>query len=333
MMEALLEVAAFAAKATIVVIAVSATSFLVFHLGRGEARDEQHGRLKVSRLDVRLLGLRDALRVRERSKKEWKALRKQREEEADARAEGPTTYLLEFQGDLEPSQARSLSRCVTAICLAAGDGDDVLVRLESPGGTVPGYGLAAAQLQRLKEAGLSLTVCIDRVAASGGYMMAVVADEIVAAPLAVVGSIGVLLPVPNVHRWLKERGVEYDEMTAGEYKRTVSLAGEITPEGRAKTQAQLDETHALFKKHITRHRPALDIESVATGEFWYAERAKELGLVDRIATSDDLLLERASERAVLRVRYLPPPRFAERVLDWSARLARVGRALSSVKFR
>ena len=266
MMEALLEVAAFAAKATIVVIAVSATSFLVFHLGRGEARDEQHGRLKVSRLDVRLLGLRDALRVRERSKKEWKALRKQRQEEADARAEGPTTYLLEFQGDLEPSQARSLSRCVTAICLAAGDGDDVLVRLESPGGTVPGYGLAAAQLQRLKEAGLSLTVCIDRVAASGGYMMAVVADEIVAAPLAVVGSIGVLLPVPNVHRWLKERGVEYDEMTAGEYKRTVSLAGEITPEGRAKTQAQLDETHALFKKHITRHRPALDIESVDDSE-------------------------------------------------------------------
>lgn len=328
MIEALIDVLSFAAKALIVVVSISVSSFLVFQLGRRDTRDEQHGRLKVARLDVRLLSMRDALRTRELSNKEWKQVRKERQEEADKRADGPTTYLIEFQGDLEPSQARSLSRCVTAVCLAADEGDDVLVRLESPGGTVPGYGLAAAQLQRLRDAGLRVTVCIDRVAASGGYMMAVVADEIVAAPLAVVGSIGVLLPVPNVHRWLKERGIDYDEMTAGEYKRTVSLAGEITDAGREKTQAQLEETHALFKGHIARYRPELDLDTVATGEFWYAERARELGLVDRIATSDDVLLDRARERAVLRVRYAPPPRFAERVLDWSARLASLGRWLA-----
>ena len=189
---------------------------------------------------------------------------------------------------------------------AAREGDEVLLRLDSPGGTVTGYGLAASQLTRLKRAGVRLTVAVDKVAASGGYMMACVADHILAAPFAVVGSIGVVYTVPNVNRLLKEHNVDIEMITAGKYKRTLTMLGENTDEGRAKVQSQLEEMHDLFKNFISENRPSLDIESVATGEYWQGQQAKTLGLVDEIATSDDWLLERWKDTDILRLEWKPP---------------------------
>jgi serine protease SohB len=175
------------------------------------------------------------------------------------------------------------------------------LRLESGGGTVNGYGLAASQLARLKAKGVPLTVCIDRVAASGGYLMACQADRVIAAPFAVIGSIGVVTPVPNLHRLLEKHGVDYEEFTAGEFKRTVSLLGKISDKGREKLQEQLEETHALFKEAVAANRQSLHIEEVATGEYWFGTRAKELALVDELMTSDDYILSRIPDARVLQV--------------------------------
>jgi serine protease SohB len=194
----------------------------------------------------------------------------------------------------------------------------VVVRLESGGGGVPHYGLAAAQLARLKEKKVTLTVCVDRVAASGGYMMACVADRLVAAPFAVIGSIGVIVGVPNVHRLLKKHDVDFEELTAGEFKRTVSIFGEITEKGRHKLVDQLDETHGLFKDFVKAHRPNLDIDRVATGEYWLARRALELGLVDQLATSDEYLLARAPQADLFELRYLGKPSWRRRLVAAAA---------------
>ena len=177
-----------------------------------------------------------------------------------------------------------------------------------------GYGLAASQLARLRTRDLPITVCIDKVAASGGYLMACVAQHVVAAPFAIVGSIGVVAAVPNIHRVLDRLGVDYEDVTAGKYKRTVSLLGEIQPEGRAKLKEQLEETHGLFKSFVVGMRPKLDIEAVATGEYWHGTRAVELGLVDAIGTSDDCLVEKAKDARVFEVLCDRPMSPRERVL-------------------
>ena len=108
------------------------------------------------------------------------------------------------------------------------------------------YGLAASQMQRIRDKKLKLTVCVDKVAASGGYMMAVVADKIIAAPFAVLGSIGVLAQVPNFHRLLKKHDVDFEMLTAGKYKRTLTMFGENTDKGREKFQEDIEDTHVLF---------------------------------------------------------------------------------------
>jgi serine protease SohB len=199
-------------------------------------------------------------------------------------------YVLDFKGDIKAHGGDHLREEVTAILTLATPKDEVVVRIESPGGVVHGYGFCASQLQRIKAAGIPLTVCVDKVAASGGYMMAVVADKVVAAPFAIVGSIGVIAQVPNFNRLLKKYDVDYKEYTAGAFKRTVSVLGEITPEGENKFKSQLEDTHTLFKNHIQQFRPTLDLTKVATGEYWYGQQAKDLGLIDALSTSDDYLL-------------------------------------------
>ncbi len=199
-------------------------------------------------------------------------------------------YVIDFKGDIKAHAGDHLREEVTAILTLATPDDEVVVRVESPGGVVHGYGFCASQLQRIKSAKIPLTICIDKVAASGGYMMAVVADKVISAPFAIVGSIGVVAQVPNFNRILKKYDVDYKEYTAGAYKRTVSVFGEITPEGENKFKSQLEETHVLFKNHIQQFRPSLDLTKVATGEYWYGQQAKDLGLVDSINTSDDYLL-------------------------------------------
>lgn len=209
-----------------------------------------------------------------------------------AGALGPARrFVLDFHGDVQASAVGRLAREVSTLISLAQPGDEVLVRLESTGGVVHGYGLGAAELRRLKDAGLRVVVAVDRVAASGGYLMACVADEIVASPFAIVGSIGVVAQLPNFHRWLDARAIDYELLTAGEHKRTLTVFGKNTPAGRAKMQADLDDTHALFKAFVAEARPQLDIDRVADGSYWYGERALALGLVDRLATSEALLHE------------------------------------------
>ncbi|ONG41410.1 protease SohB [Alkanindiges hydrocarboniclasticus] len=200
-------------------------------------------------------------------------------------------FVLDFKGDIQASSVEHLREEITIILSTAKAGRDrVILRLESPGGLVHGYGLAAAQLARLRDAGFNLTICVDKVAASGGYMMACLAHEIIAAPFAVVGSIGVVAQLPNFHKLLKQHNIDFDVYTAGEYKRTVTVFGENTDEDRAKFEAELQQTHALFKHFVEKYRPKLNVSQVATGEHWYGEDALKLNLVDKLETSDAYLL-------------------------------------------
>jgi serine protease SohB len=230
-------------------------------------------------------------------------------------------FVLDFEGDILATQTAALRDEVTALLGVAKAGDEVVVRLESPGGAVPHYGLAAAQLVRLVDAKLRLVACIDRVAASGGYLMAAVAQHIVAAPFATVGSIGVVAQVPNVHGLLRRFDVQVVELTAGEHKRPLSLVGEVTDKGKAKLQQQLDEVHERFKSFVKQHRPQVDIDVLATGEVWLAADALSKGLIDQVSTSDAYLVQRAKESDVFWVRYHPEQRLRDRMAFAFAALA------------
>ncbi|MGE5152869.1 MAG: protease SohB, partial [Bdellovibrio bacteriovorus] len=224
-------------------------------------------------------------------------------------------FVIDFNGDIRASEVAALRVLVTTILLEHREGDAVLVRLENAGGTVTEHGLAASQLARLRAQGVHLTVAVDKVAASGGYLMACVADRIVAAPFAVLGSIGVLAELPNFHRLLERNGVDFELHTAGEYKRTLTLFGENTDAARQKLKEQLEETHALFKGFVAEYRPGLDLARVATGEYWHGRRAVELGLVDAIQTSDDLLLERIDSTDLWHLKYSARKKPLERLLS------------------
>ena len=252
----------------------------------------------------------DELKAAEKAEKKAekmkaKALKAQRKKgEATPDEQKPTLYVLNFKGDVAASQTTALREEISAIIQTAKPNDEVLLCLESPGGMVHGYGLAASQLARLKQHDIKLTVAVDKVAASGGYMMACVADKIVSAPFAIIGSIGVVAQVPNVHRLLKKHDVDVDVMTAGEYKRTVTMLGENTEKGKQKFQQELEETHQLFKQFVSQNRPHLDVDQVATGEHWFGQQALNLNLVDEIMTSDDLLLQAMKEKQLIGVKYV-----------------------------
>jgi len=232
----------------------------------------------------------------------------------DASDEPGKVYVLSFVGDLQASAVDQLRQEVTSVLTVATPSDEVVVRLESPGGVVHGYGLAASQMQRIREQKIPLTATIDKVAASGGYMMAAVADKILAAPFAVVGSIGVVAQVPNVHRLLKKHDVDVELITAGEHKRTLTTLGENTDEGREKFTEQLEDIHQLFQEHVVANREVVDIKQVATGEAWYGQRAMDVKLVDRLITSDSYLAECASEREVYLLRWNVQKKPLERLL-------------------
>jgi serine protease SohB len=263
-------------------------------------------------------GLKLAIEGKGRYKKALKARQKERKREDKARGKDgstkPRVFVLDFKGDLRASAAASLREEVSAVLRVAQPGEQVLVRLENSGGTVHEHGFAASQLTRLKQHGIKLVVAVDKVAASGGYLMACVADRLIAAPFAIVGSIGVLAQLPNFHRLLEEKGVDFEQVTAGRYKRTLTMFGENTDEGRAKLKEQVEEIHELFKAQIREHRPQVDVESVATGEHWHGVRALELKLVDEIKTSDDVLAEAAKDHDVYHVAYKRRRSLQERLL-------------------
>lgn len=276
-----------------------------------------HEHLKVRKLNRRLRGLQRSLEVAILPEKEFKVLRKQDKAEAKQQekqgSDRRRVFVLDFDGDLRASAVTMLRDEVTSVLSVAKAGDEVLLRLESPGGVVHGYGLAASQLARLREGGVKLTVAVDKIAASGGYMMACTADRIVAAPFAILGSIGVVAQIPNVHRLLQKHEIDIELHTAGEYKRTLTVLGKNTEKGREKFQQELEETHGLFKDFVHTQRPALDIATVATGEHWYGQQALALGLCDALQTSDGWLVQTAKEADLFEVKFEPKRNVGERL--------------------
>ncbi len=322
-MDILFETIAFAAKGGIVFITILLCVMVISSLANRKAPTDGH--LEIKRLNDSLRMLRESLRAHMMPPKEFKKhFKSQNKALKKADGKDKKVFVLDFDGDLQAHAVDRLRHEVSSIVGVAGEDDEVIVRVESPGGVVHGYGLAASQLVRIKDRKIKLTVCVDKVAASGGYMMACVADEIIAAPFAILGSIGVAAPVPNFHKLLGKHGVEYDEMTAGEYKRTVSMFGEITDKGRKKFQEQLDDTHLLFKSWVGEKRPSLDIDSVATGEYWHGIRALELGLADTLQTSDDYLLAKLDEADIFQVTYKEPENWREKFAGMTGQILERG---------
>ncbi len=320
----LLEYGLFFAKVATVLLAVLLLVGFIF--SRREMPEEE-GCIEVRKLNDQLDDLKDTLRESllddDQLKREEKARKvkkktdkKQRRKEAklarkrlggkQAEPELPernTMFVLSFDGDIRASENENLRREITSVLAVARHGDEVVIRLESPGGMVHSYGLAASQLDRIVQAKIPLTACVDKVAASGGYMMACVANRIVAAPFAILGSIGVIAQLPNFHRLLKKNDIDFEMLTAGEYKRTLTMLGENTDEGRQKFVQELEDTHVLFKEFVSEHRPQVDIEKIATGETWFGKRALEVKLVDEIKTSDEYLINCCKDYDVFEVRF------------------------------
>ncbi|EAS74206.1 sohB protein, peptidase U7 family protein, partial [Vibrio alginolyticus 12G01] len=329
-MEFLLDYGLFLAKIITVVAAIIVLLIIAKSAGgksgaaKGELEitnlSEQH-KQSVEQLEHHLHD--DAfIKARDKAvKKEEKEKNKSREKEIkqaskdgslDSKRE-PHLFVLDFNGSIDAKEVASLREEITAILAVAREGDEVLLRLESGGGMVHGYGLASSQLDRIKAAGLPLTISVDKVAASGGYMMACVADKIVSAPFAIVGSIGVIAQIPNFNKLLKKHDIEYEQLTAGEYKRTLTMFGENTDKARDKFKQELEETHVLFKDFIRERRPSLDLDKVATGEHWFGTQAKELGLVDDISTSDDIVVAACKDKTVLSVHYVQKKKLADKL--------------------
>ncbi len=248
--------------------------------------------------DIEIKELHDE--KKKEKKAEEKALKKSKKNKETVNKKS-RIYVVNFEGDVKASAVEQLRQEISAILTVATKDDEVVVNVESPGGMVHTYGLAASQLKRLRTAEIPLTICVDKVAASGGYMMACVANKIVAAPFAIVGSIGVLAQIPNFNRALKKLDVDYEIMTAGEHKASITMFGEITEKGKNKLREELEETHVLFKEFISDHRPQVPINEVATGEVWYGQRALDHQLVDEILTSDDYLMNQRKDKDIYEV--------------------------------
>ncbi|MGL5947664.1 MAG: protease SohB [Aeromonas sp.] len=296
-------------------------------LAKREPKTEK-GTLRVTDLSKALDESRFALQCALANKEQLKQLEKEQKQAAKARNkaadERNRLFVLNFTGGMEAKEVGSLREEVSAIVGVARPGDEVLLRLESGGGVVHGYGLAAAQLKRLKDHGIRLTVAIDKVAASGGYMMACVADQILAAPFAIVGSIGVIAQLPNFNKLLKKHDIEFEMHTAGEYKRTLTVFGENDDAGREKFREELGAIHTRFKEFVREQRPQLDINQVTTGEHWLASDAKAFGLVDTLCTSDDYLLAEACRCKVIEIEYRQPKSLAQKLGKQSASAVTAG---------
>ncbi len=242
-----------------------------------------------------------------------KISKKERKESHKKKKERASLFVIDFDGDIKASQADQLRKAVTAVLSVATKKDQVVIRLNSPGGAVNGYGLAASQLQRIKDKQIPLTACIDKIAASGGYLMACVANQIIAAPFAIIGSIGVIAQLPNFHKWLKKHDIDFELLTAGEFKRTLTVFGENTEKGREKFQQDLEQIHTAFRNYVMLNRNAVNIDEVATGEHWLAIDAFNYKLIDALKTSDDYLTSQMKDYNIYRVMVHKTPSFMEKI--------------------
>ncbi|PMJ90890.1 protease SohB [Vibrio sp. 10N.261.55.A7] len=337
-LEFLLDYGLFLAKIATVVVAIIA--ILVIAKGVSSKGSTAKGELEITNLteqhkerveqlehhlhDDAFIKARDKAEKKsekEKNKSREKDIKKAvKEGELDSKRE-PHLFVLDFNGSIDAKEVASLREEVTAILAVAREGDEVLLRLESGGGMVHGYGLASSQLDRIKAAGLPLSISVDKVAASGGYMMACIADKIISAPFAIVGSIGVIAQLPNFNKLLKKHDIEFEQLTAGEYKRTLTMFGENSDKAREKFKQELEETHGLFKDFIRERRPDLDLEKVATGEHWFGTQAKELGLVDEIKTSDDVVVEACKDKTVLSIHYVQKKKITDKLAGVAGEVA------------
>ncbi len=322
-MDYLMELGVFTGKSVVVVLAVSLILILFFGLLM-RARSAKP-LLDVEDLNKKFDRMSRALKSQvltgKNLKQELKLEKKRAKEREKQAPEQKRIFVLEFTGDIRGTHVDRLRDEITTVLTIARPGtDEVVVKLESPGGMAHVYGLGATQLMRIRDAGLQLTICVDKVAASGGYMMACTGHRILASPFAIVGSIGVVAQVPNFHRLLKRHDVDFEEITAGEFKRTVSLFGEITEKGRAKFLEQIEDTHLLFKMFVKECRPTLDLDRVATGEYWFGRRAKELNLVDELVSSDDYLFRQRDSARIFKVELHGRKKLSERLAENVARI-------------
>tara|TARA_B100000073_G_C23675251_1_gene550290 strand:- start:26 stop:1042 length:1017 start_codon:yes stop_codon:yes gene_type:complete len=304
-MEFFIDYGSFLLK-SISLIVIIALPFMIFFSSKGK-ESAAAGTLKITNLSNKLDNMASAVKSITLNKNERKKLIKEKKKELKAKKNQSIpkpVYVLNFNGDIEASSVENLKEEITAILKSDTKCQELVLRLESPGGTVIGYGLCAAQLQRLRDAGIKVTACVDKVAASGGYMMACVCNKIVSSPFAIIGSIGVVAAIPNFHKVLKKNNVDYELHTAGEYKRTITMFGETTPAGRKKFREHLEDIHILFKDHIKKFRPNLDMKKIATGETWEGVKALEVGLVDEISTSDQYLLNLSKKHEIFEISYI-----------------------------
>jgi len=320
--------------AKIITVLLSFGVLIALIAGASRAKPKDKGHIEVTSLSEKLKKNEDTFAesilpphekksaIKERKKRDKLSAKKTTKDIAES--QGGRTFVLNFHGDLRASAVAALREEITAILAQVKSDDEVVVKLESSGGMVHSYGLAASQLDRIRKQNISLTICVDKVAASGGYMMACVADKVVAAPFAIIGSIGVVAQIPNINRLLKRHDVDVELITAGKYKRTLTVLGENTEEGRDKFRQDMEDIHDLFKEYVAERRQKLDIEEVATGEIWYGSRAQQIGLVDDIKTSDEYLTALAKDRSVFEVHYIEkktlPEKFGIAVEETSDRL-------------
>ena len=329
-MEYIYEYGLFLAKAVTFVAAILILVAGLVALGQRQRTEQHEGHIEIKNLNDRYKHIGETIRhvvsdgetlklARKAEKKaekaEAKAAKKKRKKHPGAGEEQrrKRLFVLAFDGDLKASATDNLREEISAVLPQIEKGDEILVKVESPGGLVHGYGLAASHLKRITDAGAPLTVAVDKVAASGGYMMACVGNHIIAAPFAVLGSIGVLAQLPNFNRLLKKHDIDFELLTAGEYKRTLTLFGENTEKGREKFVEELEETHSLFKDFVSTNRPALDIDKVATGEVWYGQNALTVGLVDELQTSDAFVQARLPEWDVFEVKFVQKKNWQEKL--------------------
>lgn len=314
MIEFFMEYGLFLLKVVTVVLGIIAIISAVTSAGRKGS----HEGLEVENLNKKHELLVQTLKLAVLNKTQQKSAAKDKKKKDKVSAKEvssrPRSFVIDFKGDLKASAVPSLRQEVNAILDVATPDDEVIVRLENYGGVVHEHGLAASQLVRIRDKNIPLTVCVDKVAASGGYLMACVATKIYAAPFAILGSIGVLAQIPNFNRLLDNYGVDFEQVTAGKHKRTVTMFGENTDEDRAKLKDELEDVHALFKEVVSSYRPTLDLDKVATGEHWYGTRALDIGLADIIQTSDQLLSNRATSHDIYLVSYKIKQPFQKRLM-------------------
>ncbi len=299
---------------TIVISILLILNFIV-----NSKKDKIKGNLIVTNINNQLLSLEKNIKksiLNSSDYKKYLKLRKKNKKNINKKL-----YVIDFCGNIKATEIKSLRREISAVILSFKKGDEVLLRLENSGGTVHEHGLAASQLKRIKDKKIPLTICVDKVAASGGYMMACVANKIIASPFSIIGSIGVLAQVPNFNKLLKKKGIDFEQHTAGNYKRTVTMFGENTAKDRKKLNEQLEDIHILFKNFIKNERKNVDIEKVATGEYWYGKNALDLNLIDEIMSSDEYILLAKERFDIIHIKYKPTETLSDKLTKLSSRIS------------